>query len=281
MSIACPQEEQTTKNPRTCSEARLRANRLNAQRSTGPRTAEGKQKSSQNAQKHGLCSTSALLPGEDQATYHLFEDELREDLQPRTALQNHLFTDIARHLWKLRRLPDAERELFSLEGQHEDLPACKLLAQAFHTNPTKNPFLLLNRYERSLHNAFLRLLSKYHQLQKQPLPLEEEIVPRELALPYPNEPIQTYPNPEETRAAVQESPSNTSSTPRAPTERTQPAPSPSCSHSCRFVANPPSSTFGSPPTPPAAMTARIAYPRHFAPTASLITPEPSTTSARK
>src|SRR3954471_11666172 len=103
MSIAFPQEEQNT-----CSEARLRANRLNAQRSTGPRTTEGKQKTSQNARKHGLCSTSVLLPGEDQATYLLFEDELREELQPRTALQQHLFPDLARLLWKLRRLPDAE-----------------------------------------------------------------------------------------------------------------------------------------------------------------------------
>src|ERR671932_252556 len=100
MSIAFPQEDQTTITPRARSEARLRANRLNARKSTGPKTTEGKHKASQNARKHGLCSTSALLPGEDQATYLLFEDELREELQPRTALQQHLFADIARHLWK-------------------------------------------------------------------------------------------------------------------------------------------------------------------------------------
>ena len=215
MSIAFPQEDHTTPAPRACSEARLKANRLNAQKSTGPKTAEGKQKSSQNARKHGLCSTSALLPGEDEATYHLFEDELREELQPRTALQYHLFQDIARHLWKLRRLPDAERRLFSLEadgakptdssvGSSEPLPPSQLLAQAFHANPTKNPFLLLNRYERSLHNAFLRLLSRYHQLQKQPLPTCDESVPRELALPYPIEPIPTQPGEEKTPAAASE-----------------------------------------------------------------------------
>ena len=50
MTIAFPQEEQT----HTCSEARLRANRLNAMRSTGPKTADGKQRASQNARKHGL-----------------------------------------------------------------------------------------------------------------------------------------------------------------------------------------------------------------------------------
>lgn len=36
--------------------AQIRANRANAQRSTGPKTAAGRQKSAQNARKHGLTS---------------------------------------------------------------------------------------------------------------------------------------------------------------------------------------------------------------------------------
>ena len=45
--------------------AQQRANQENAQHSTGPRTAEGKQRSSQNALKHGLCALDPLIPGED------------------------------------------------------------------------------------------------------------------------------------------------------------------------------------------------------------------------
>src|SRR3954447_15388329 len=117
MSIACPQEDRTTQRPlrantKPASEARLKANRLNAKKSTGPRTKEGKSKSSQNAHRHGLCSESPLLPGECQATYNIFEAELHQELQPRTALQHHLFPDLARLIWKMRRLPDAERQLF-------------------------------------------------------------------------------------------------------------------------------------------------------------------------
>ncbi len=41
----------------TCSPARLEANRLNAQKSTGPRTPEGKARSRANGLKHGLCSS--------------------------------------------------------------------------------------------------------------------------------------------------------------------------------------------------------------------------------
>ena len=41
------------------------ANRKNAQRSTGPRTAGGKARVAQNAITHGLLSEKALLPDED------------------------------------------------------------------------------------------------------------------------------------------------------------------------------------------------------------------------
>ena len=47
------------------SEAQIAANRANAQRSTGPRSEEGKARVAQNGLKHGLCSTRVLLPGED------------------------------------------------------------------------------------------------------------------------------------------------------------------------------------------------------------------------
>jgi hypothetical protein len=45
---------QNTENPRTTTEAQINANRENAKKSTGPRTAEGKAASSRNGLKHGL-----------------------------------------------------------------------------------------------------------------------------------------------------------------------------------------------------------------------------------
>ena len=54
------------------SERQTRANRENAKKSTGPRTAEGKRKSSQNATTHGLLSSAdVVLDGEDA---ELFEE---------------------------------------------------------------------------------------------------------------------------------------------------------------------------------------------------------------
>ncbi len=50
-----------------CSEARLAANRANAQHSTGPRTDAGKETSRRNALKHGLTGAGVVIPGEDAA----------------------------------------------------------------------------------------------------------------------------------------------------------------------------------------------------------------------
>jgi len=50
-----------TAKPRMISERKLQANRANAKKSTGPRTARGKAYSSRNAQKHGLLSQASLF----------------------------------------------------------------------------------------------------------------------------------------------------------------------------------------------------------------------------
>ncbi len=51
------------------SDARLAANRANAQLSTGPNTAEGKAKSSLNAVKTGLTGRTVVLPTDDAQAY--------------------------------------------------------------------------------------------------------------------------------------------------------------------------------------------------------------------
>jgi len=94
------------------SEKQFLANQANAQKSTGPKTQQGKAASSQNAVKHGLYSTDIIVNSphlkEDPAEYELLLSSLFEELKPQTLLQEHLVRKIANALWRSRRIINAE-----------------------------------------------------------------------------------------------------------------------------------------------------------------------------
>jgi len=62
--------------------AQINANQQNAQKSTGPRTVEGKAVVSQNAVKHGLFAAEAVINGENPADYELYHDQMLAELAP-------------------------------------------------------------------------------------------------------------------------------------------------------------------------------------------------------
>jgi len=94
-------------------EKQIVANRRNALKSTGPKTDEGKAKTSQNALTHGLTARGqSLLPCESPDAYHQFIDEIIQSLSPSPPLETVLARRIADTLWRLQRLPDAEAQLF-------------------------------------------------------------------------------------------------------------------------------------------------------------------------
>jgi hypothetical protein len=98
-----------------CSGRRAAANRRNARRSTGPRTQEGKARSSLNAVKTGCFARTPLLPGEEPAEMEAFVAEIIADLSPATAGERDLAERIAGLLWRRRRLWRAEEEVIAEE----------------------------------------------------------------------------------------------------------------------------------------------------------------------
>ena len=65
------------------SEKQIAANRRNAGRSTGPKTADGKGRVRLNALKHGLTAATVVLPGEDAAALEARVEAWKDDVQPR------------------------------------------------------------------------------------------------------------------------------------------------------------------------------------------------------
>lgn len=89
------------------------ANRRNAQRSTGPRTIEGKAIASRNSFKHGLAAKDFVLntgPQEDPQAFEEFRDSLFRYYEPAQTLEEFLVERIAVCMWRLRRAYRAERE---------------------------------------------------------------------------------------------------------------------------------------------------------------------------
>ena len=169
------------------SPARIRANRENARRSTGPRTPEGKRRSGLNALKHGCCADTSHLPSECGATFALFVRDIEEELRPRTIMQRALFPRICNLMWRLRRVAEAQTKLFAHEsakaarGDDEDeLEPCEVLARRF-SDDRENGFILMERYERGMSNMLGRLMRQFRELQKQPPAEADEQVPRERA----------------------------------------------------------------------------------------------------
>ncbi len=94
-------EGQEVKKP--VSLQKIEANRRNAQKSTGPTSPEGKQRSSWNSTKHGLLGKRLLVTEDAGASEwaHLLES-LRQDLKPVGALEELLVEKIAKGYWRLQ-----------------------------------------------------------------------------------------------------------------------------------------------------------------------------------
>ena len=99
----------------TASEAQVAANRANAQLSTGPRSAEGKQRSSLNAMKHGLTGRTVLLPKEDPEEHKKFSRRIINSLKAETPEEEELAQVIADQYWRLRRMAAIEDKLMEQE----------------------------------------------------------------------------------------------------------------------------------------------------------------------
>ena len=85
------------------SSRRAEANRKNAQKSTGPKTAEGKARSRFNAVKHGMRAATPVLPGEDKAAFDDRLERWTRNLAPRDDVEQFLVKRAVELSWQLER----------------------------------------------------------------------------------------------------------------------------------------------------------------------------------
>lgn len=150
----------------------LTANRANALLSTGPRSPEGKQSSSRNAQSHGLTSRDALLPGEDAEAFEAHRRDYLERYHPQGSIDHALVIELADLHWRLRRVPAFEAQLLSIECHRlRTDPELKPLIEGLDSNPQVLAVaftrLVENRVLPNLQHQEARLSRRAEKLQKQ------------------------------------------------------------------------------------------------------------------
>ena len=100
------------------SDLQLIANRENSQHSTGPRTPEGKKRSSLNATRHGLSGQVVVMPYEDLQAYNAFVERYSKGLNPKNEPEKQLAYDMANTVWKLNRSSSIEQGIYAM-GHHD------------------------------------------------------------------------------------------------------------------------------------------------------------------
>src|SRR5271163_2464885 len=98
---------------------RTEINRANSQHSTGPKTLEGKQKSSLNALRHGLTGQIVVMPTEDLEAYQLHLKSFTDEYHPVGATEAHLVQALADTSWRLNRVAALETNLLLLGSTRE------------------------------------------------------------------------------------------------------------------------------------------------------------------
>ena len=103
---------------KTMSPAQIAANRRNAQKSTGPKTARGRAIAKMNALKHGMLGKDVLVRGrhasESQREFRSLLAQFREHLAPVGPLEEMLVDQIVTTHWRLRRAVKAEAGAIAL-----------------------------------------------------------------------------------------------------------------------------------------------------------------------
>jgi hypothetical protein len=181
------------------SEARIKANRENAKKSTGPRSPAGKAASSRNRLGHGLCTETNFLPSEDPAEFVSLYHDLRSRFRPVGDGEEKLVMRIAAAQWRLHRALPVETQIYleqleivaAINPTMPEEQLTQMRGPAFMMDCEKaQSFIKLSRYETALENSITRCLKQlklYQDARAEAARVEnEEITERS----HPNEGIE-------------------------------------------------------------------------------------------
>jgi hypothetical protein len=163
------------------------ANRRNAQKSTGPKTCQGKSVSRLNARRDGFTGQVIILSAEDRPHFEQFHAKLLAGLHPETALEKSLAHAIAWDTWRLNHLRAVEMNLYALASENPGATAADprvqpAVADADTFSKYSDRFIRLSLYEQRLNRGLHKNLAALRNLQAERRRLEAQDRAEEVVL---------------------------------------------------------------------------------------------------
>ena len=156
------------------SESQIRANRLNGAKSRGPRTPEGKRRSSRNSRRHGMLSRTILLADEDSRAFFKVISQLEDTFRPQDAFEKACVESMAVARWRAMRIWAMEAATIQDEIDKQHNPGVNNPTRASRGFRTlvdcSGAAEVLGRYETRYERQFARAhnLLKQHRLLNEP-----------------------------------------------------------------------------------------------------------------
>jgi len=190
-NIASDPSTVETPRKKTMTEAALAANRANAKKCTGPKTREGKFKSSLNALKHGLYSHTFIIKTEDVGIFENFSKSYIDEFQPATPSELELLKQLISAAWRRTRIA----ELIQLRIDHaidivmatptprpaQNTNAHVTLRAFEHLEYQKPSFARQEAHEIRLASLFQRILGRLQSIRDKKLRIETKFARDRLA----------------------------------------------------------------------------------------------------
>ncbi|MEN6309063.1 MAG: hypothetical protein ABFD91_15050 [Anaerohalosphaeraceae bacterium] len=149
----------------------IEANRLNAKKSTGPKTPAGKARSSRNAFIHGLSSQRPTVTIENSAEFNAFANKFMDQYEPLEPSEIFLVRRIACMAWRIQRAQCYETLVLDNlccsipedDSRTDQEVFSQLLLDDFRNHQT---LAKLQRYETQLERSILRCMKELRDSRK-------------------------------------------------------------------------------------------------------------------
>jgi hypothetical protein len=149
------------------SEKQISASRANGALSRGPKTAEGKARSSRNATRHGLLAKVVVLEEEPDDAFQDLCQAYANRFGPLDEVETGMVEEMVVTFWRMRRAWAIENRYFDTAMASQQGPsATDRLMDAFSGLSDNNRLNLLHRYETRLHMMYQRAFRNLITLRK-------------------------------------------------------------------------------------------------------------------